>query len=121
VVTREGYDTPGTSRRKKTEEVQKLNRASEETSSESPSRGGDDEVDKEENNGEEDKQKQGEVTPPHNPPDDADPSNKRKVFATKPTSWKKSKSSKTKLQTVLMLDDFDFIIAAISDASEDLL
>jgi hypothetical protein len=39
----------------------------------------------------------------------------------KPTSRKKSKASKTKLQTMLMLDDFDFIIAAVSDASEDLL
>jgi hypothetical protein len=33
VVTREGYDTPGTSRRKKTEKVQKLNSTSEETAS----------------------------------------------------------------------------------------
>jgi hypothetical protein len=39
----------------------------------------------------------------------------------KPTSRKKSKASKTKLQTVLTLDDFDFIIAAVSDASEDIL
>jgi hypothetical protein len=27
----------------------------------------------------------------------------------------------TKLQTVLMLDDFNFIIAFVSDASEDIL
>jgi hypothetical protein len=121
VITREGHDTPGTSRRKKTEEVQQLSSASEETASESPGGGGDDEVDKEENNGKEDQQKQGEVTPPQNPPDDAEPSHKRKVSPMKPTSRKKSKASKTKLQTVLMLDDFDFIIAAVSDASEDIL
>jgi hypothetical protein len=39
----------------------------------------------------------------------------------KPTSRKKSKASKTKLQIVLTLDDFDFIITTISDALEDLL
>jgi hypothetical protein len=56
------HDTPGTSRRKKTEEVQDLSSASEKTASVSPGRGGDDEV--EEINGKEDEQKQGEVTPP---------------------------------------------------------
>jgi hypothetical protein len=35
-ATREEHDTPGTSRRKKTEEVQQLSSASEETASESP-------------------------------------------------------------------------------------
>jgi hypothetical protein len=39
----------------------------------------------------------------------------------KPTSRKKSKASKLKLQTVLTVDDFDFIIAAVSDALEDIL
>jgi hypothetical protein len=39
----------------------------------------------------------------------------------KPTSRKKSKDSNAKLQTVLMLDDFHFIIAVVLDASEDLL
>jgi hypothetical protein len=38
----------------------------------------------------------------------------------KPISRKKSKASKTKLQTVLTLDDFDFIIAVVSDASQDI-
>jgi hypothetical protein len=54
VVTREGYYTPRTSRRKKIQEVQKLNSASEETALESGSGGGDEKVDKEDNNGEED-------------------------------------------------------------------
>jgi hypothetical protein len=50
-VTHEGHDTPGTSRRKKTEEVQQLSNVPEETTSESPRGGGDDEEVKEENNG----------------------------------------------------------------------
>jgi hypothetical protein len=120
-ATHEEHDTPGTNRRKKTEEVQNLSSASEETASESPGRGGDDEVDKEETNGKDDQQKQGEVTPPRDPVDEADPSKKRKVSPMKPTSRKKSKATKTKLQTVLMLDDFDFIIAVVSDASQDIM
>jgi hypothetical protein len=53
MVTCEGNDTPGTNKRKKTEQVQQLSSASEETASESPGVGGDDKVDKEENNGKE--------------------------------------------------------------------
>jgi hypothetical protein len=121
VVTREEYDAPNSSRKKKKEDVQEIHNTSEETASDSPSRGGDDEVDKEEKEGEEDKQKQGEVTPPRNPLEEAETSKKRKVSPMKPTSRKKSKASKPKLQTVLMVDDFDFIIAAVSDASEDIL
>jgi hypothetical protein len=121
VVTHEEYDAPNSSRRKKKEEVQELNNASEETASDSPGGGGDDEVDKEEDKGEEDKKKQGEVTPPRDPIDEAETSKKRKVSPTKPTSWKKSKASKPQMQTVLMMDDIDFIIVAISDTSEDIL
>jgi hypothetical protein len=51
MITHEWHDTPRTSRRKKTEEVQKLSITSEETALESPVKGGDDEVNKEENNG----------------------------------------------------------------------
>jgi hypothetical protein len=39
----------------------------------------------------------------------------------KPTSRKKSKGRNPKLRTVLKIDDFDFIIVAISDASQDIL
>jgi hypothetical protein len=39
----------------------------------------------------------------------------------KPTSWKKSKASNSKLQTMLTVDDFNFIITAVSDASGDIL
>jgi hypothetical protein len=78
---------------------------------------GDDEVDREETNGKEDHQKQGEVPPPRDPVDEADPSKKRKVSPTKPTSRKKSRARKTTMRTMLTVDDFDFIIAAVADAS----
>jgi hypothetical protein len=39
----------------------------------------------------------------------------------KPTSRKKSRATLTKMQTVLTVDDFDFIIAAVADASQDIL
>jgi hypothetical protein len=39
----------------------------------------------------------------------------------KSTSWKKSKSRKTKLHTVLTLDEFNFIIAVVSYSLEDIL
>jgi hypothetical protein len=72
----------------------------------SPDRGGGDEVEAE--------QRPGEVTPPR---DEVDPLKKRKVSPLKPSSWKKSKATMTKMQTVLTSDDFDFIIAALNDAS----
>jgi hypothetical protein len=115
-ATHKEHDTPRTSRRKKTTEVQDLSSASEKTSSVSPGRGGDDEV--EEINGKEDEQKQGEVTPPR---DEADPLKKRKVSPPKPSSRKKSRATLTKMQTVLTVDDFDFIIAAVNDASQEIL
>jgi hypothetical protein len=56
-----------------------------------------------------------------NPLDDVGPSKERKVSPMKPTSWKKSKASKPNLQTVLTIDDFDFIIVVVLDASQDIL
>jgi hypothetical protein len=69
----------------------------------------------------EDQNKQGEVTPPRDPVDEDDPLNKRKVSPTKPTSEKKSRETFPKMQIVLTIDDFDFIIAIVSDASLDIL
>jgi hypothetical protein len=66
--THKEQNTLGTSKQKKTEEVQNLSSTSGKTASVSPNRGGDDEV--------EAKQKQGEVTPPR---DEVDPLKKRKV------------------------------------------
>jgi hypothetical protein len=115
----EAKDLPRSSKRKKTEEVQNLSSASKGTASVSPRRGGDDKV--EETNGKEDQQKQGEVTPPRDPADEVHPLKKRKVYPMKPTSQNKSKSTLTKMQTVLTVDDFNFIIAAVADASQDIL
>jgi hypothetical protein len=42
---------------------------------------------------------------------------KQKVSPPKPSSWKKSKDTMTKMQTVLTSNDFDFIIATLNDAS----
>jgi hypothetical protein len=60
------------------------------------------------------KKKKGEVTPPR---DEEDPSKKRKVSPSKPYSWKKSKETMNKLQTILTPNDFDFIVVALNDAS----
>jgi hypothetical protein len=113
------HDTLGPSRRKKTEEVQDLSSASEETTSVSPGRGGDGKV--EETNNKEDQQKQGEATSPRDPADEVDPLKKRTVSPTKPTSRKKSRATMTKMQTILTIDDFDFIIAVVNDASQEIL
>jgi hypothetical protein len=120
-VTREEYDAPSSRRRNKKEEVWDMNNASEETALDSPGGGGDDEVDKEEEKGEEDKKKQGEVTPPRDPIDEAETSKKIKVSPMKPTSRKKYKATKPQMQTVLTMDDIDFIIIVVSDNLEDIL
>jgi hypothetical protein len=59
-------------------------------------------------------QNKGEVTPPR---EEEDPSKKRKVTPPKILSRKKTKETKTKFETVLTLDDFDFIVAALNDTS----
>jgi hypothetical protein len=94
-ATHKEHDTPGTSKRKKTEEVQNLSSASDATASVSPGRGGDEKVDREETNDKEYQKNQGEVTPLMDPVDEVDPSNKRKVSPMKPTSRKKSRARKT--------------------------
>jgi hypothetical protein len=104
------HDTLGPNKAKKTEEAQDVSINSVKNASISPEKGGDDgEID-----GIEVEQNKGEVTPPR---DEEDPSKKRKVYPLKPSSQKKSKSSMTKMQTTLTSDDFDFIVAALNDAS----
>ena len=49
------------------------------------------------------------------------PFNKRKVSSPKPSSRKKSRATLTKMSTVLNVDDFDFIIADVAYASQDIL
>jgi hypothetical protein len=106
----EVHDTPGPSKTKKNEDAQDVSSTSAKTTSISPEQGGDGrEID-----GTEVEQKKGEVTLPR---DEEDPSKKRKVSPPKPSSRKKSKASMTKMETTLTSDDFDFIIAALNDAS----
>jgi hypothetical protein len=111
-TTHKEHDTPGTSRRQNTEEVQDLSSASGKTASTSPELGGDGDV--EEMKDIEAEQNKGKVTPPR---DEADPLKKRKVSPLKPSSRNKSRATVTKMQTKLTPDDFDFIIAALNDAS----
>jgi hypothetical protein len=110
------YDMPGTSKRKKTEEFQDLSSASEKIASVSPNRWDDDEI--EDINGKEDEKNQGEVTPPR---DEANPLKKRKFSTPKPSSRKKSRATMTKMKIVLTVDDFDFIITVVNDASQEIL
>jgi hypothetical protein len=115
-TTHKEHDTPRPNRMKKSEEVQYLRSALGNTTSISLDRGGDDEV--EELNGKGAEQNPSEVTPPR---DEVDPLNKRNVSPLKPYSWKKSKSTVTKMKTVLIVDDFDFIIVALNDASLEIM
>jgi hypothetical protein len=62
-------------------------------------------------------QKKNEVTPPRN---ETNPLKKRKVSPPKPSSWKKSKATVTKMKTVLTTNEFDFIITALNDASMEI-
>jgi hypothetical protein len=103
-------DTPEPRKIKKIEEVHDLDITSMKTASISTEQGGyGGEID-----GAEVEQKKGEVTPPR---DEEDPSKKRKVSLSKPSSQKKVKATMTKMQTILTSDDFDFIIAALNDSS----
>jgi hypothetical protein len=97
-------DTPEPSKTKKTEEVQEKNSTSVKIVSISLKQGGDGK----ELDDKEVEQKQG---------DEVDPLKKRKGLPLKPSSRKKLKATTTKMQTVLTSDDFDFLIAALQDAS----
>jgi hypothetical protein len=55
------------------------------------------------------------------PRDEADSSKKRKVSPLKSSSIKKPRIPVTKMRTTLTLDDFDFIIAAVNDASKEII
>jgi hypothetical protein len=96
-ATHKVHDTPGTSRRRKTKDIQQLSSSSEEIASDSPRGGGDDKVDKEETNGKDDQKKKGELTPPRDPVDEVDPSNKRKVSPMKTYFPEEFKATNTKL------------------------
>ena len=108
------HDTPRPSKIKKTKEVHDLDSASVKTTSISAEQGGDGrDID-----GVEFEKKKGEVTSPR---DEEDPSKKMKVSPPKPSSRKKSKATTTKFETTLTLDDFDFIVATLNDASLEIV
>jgi hypothetical protein len=107
-------DTPGPHKTKKDVEVQDIHRISTKTASLSPTKGGDDE----ELGGTKVEQRKGEVTPPK---DEADPSKKRKITPSRPSSRKKTKATQTMLKNTLTLDDFDFLIVALNDVSLELV
>jgi heme-binding NEAT domain protein len=56
----------------------------------------------------------GEVTPPR---EKEDTTKKRNITPPKPSSQKKTKATWTTFKTTLTPDDFDFLIAALNDAS----
>jgi hypothetical protein len=64
------------------------------------------------------KQRKGEVTPLR---DEEDASKKRKVSPLKPSSRKKMKETRTKFETTLTFDNFEFIIVALNDASLEII
>jgi hypothetical protein len=103
------HDTPGQCKTKKNEEAQDVHNTSAYTPSISLDKGGDGgEID-----GTEVEHKKDEATPPR---DKDDPSNKRKVSPSKPSSRMKMKATRTKFETTLTSDNFDFIVTALNDA-----
>jgi hypothetical protein len=74
--------------------------------------------DGEEIEGEKIEQQKGEVPPPR---DEEDSSKKRKGSPLKSSSQKKPRTLITRMQTTLTLDDFNFIIAVVNDASQEIL
>jgi len=106
-------DTPGPSKTKKDDEVEDVPSTSAKTTSISPMQGGDgDDL-----GGTEVEKNRDKVTPPR---DKEDPSMKRKMMPPKPSSQKKSKTTRTMLKTTLTLDDFNFLIATLNDVSLEL-
>jgi hypothetical protein len=99
-----GLDTTEPSKINKTEEVDNLDNAYVKTASISFEQGGD---------GTKVDQNKGEVTLPR---DEEDPSKKRKVSPLKTSSRKKMKATRTKFDTTLTSDDFEFTITAMNDA-----
>jgi hypothetical protein len=105
---------PGPSKTKKTEEFHDLSSAYMKKASISTKQGGyGREID-----GAKFEPKKGEVTSPR---DEDEPSKKRKVSPMKPSSSKKLKEAKTKFETTLTSDKCTFIVAALNDASLEII
>jgi hypothetical protein len=97
---------------KKTEEVQDVDNLYVRMASITPDEEG---VDEE---GTKTEQQKFEVPPPR---DEEDSSKKRKVSPLKDCSRKKPRTPVTKMRTALTLDDFDFIVAPVNDASKEII
>jgi len=80
------------------------------TTSISPEQGDDDG----EIGGTEVEQNKSKVTPPR---EEEDPSKKNNVTPPKPSSRKKAKATRTMFKTTLTLDDFNFLVIVLNDAS----
>jgi hypothetical protein len=106
-------DTPGPRKTKKDDEFQYVHSTSTKTTLISPAQGGDGE----ELGGKKVEQNKGEVTRPRK---EEDPSKKRKITPPNPSSQKKTKATQTMFKTTLTPDDFDFLIAALNDASPEI-
>jgi hypothetical protein len=106
-------DTPGLRKTKKDVEVQDIHSTSTKTTSISPAKGSDGE----EIDGIEVEKNKGEVTSPR---EGEDPSKKRKITPPKTSLRNKAKATWTMFKTTLTQDDFDFLIAALNDASLDI-
>jgi hypothetical protein len=74
--------------------------------------------DGEEIEGTEIEQQKGEVPPPR---DKETHRRKGRFHLSKSSSRKKPRTPVTKMRTTLTLDDFNFIIAAVNDASQEIL
>jgi hypothetical protein len=98
-------DTPGPSKTKKPEEVQDVDNTSVKTASMSPEQGGAGE----------------EIGKETLHKDEEDPLKKRKVSPQNSSSRKKTKETKTKFETVLTRDDFNFIIVSLNDTSLEIV
>jgi hypothetical protein len=103
-------DTPRPRKTNKDYEVQDVHSTSTKTTSITPAQGGDGE----ELGGIESEKNKGEVTPPR---EEEDTSNKRKITPPNPSSQNKTKATRTRFKTTLTPYDFDFLIAALNDAS----
>jgi hypothetical protein len=107
-------DTPRPRKTKKDVEIQDVHSTSTKTTSISPVKGGDGE----ELGDTEVEKNKGEVTPLG---EEEDPSKKRKTTPPKPSSQKKAKATRTTFKTTLTQDNFDFLIAALNDASLEIV
>jgi hypothetical protein len=107
-------DTPRLCKTKKDVEVQDIHSTSTKTTSISPAKGGDGE----ELGGTEVEKNKGEVTLPR---EEEEPSKKRKITPPNPSSRKKAKATWTTFKTTLTQDEFDFLIAALTDASLEIV